>query len=99
VCVDVAIEVLEDCSVLLLQISLQLTLMDATIVTGSLAIFWPAPFALLMQSCHSADPLLVYLTALNLMNHPLSCITIESPFLPNLQRQSESTVPHWPRPR
>ncbi len=57
-----------------MQMSLQLTLTDATIETRSLAIFWPAPFPLLMQSSHSAN-----LTAFKLMNHLLSCITIESP--------------------
>lgn len=70
--------------------------MDATIETKSVAIFWPAPFPLLMlmQSSHSAN-----LTAFKSMNHLLSCITIESPSFPIFQRRSESSVLHWPRPR
>jgi hypothetical protein len=57
--------------------------MDATIETKSLAIFWPAPFPLLMlmQSSHSVN-----LTAFKSMNHLLSCITIESPLLPNFPK-------------
>jgi hypothetical protein len=67
-----------------------------SIETKSLAIFWPAPFPLLMfmQSSHSAN-----LTAFKSMNHLLSCRTIESPSFPIFQRQSESSVLHCPRPR